>query len=83
MTQSTFALVHGAWHAGWVWDALVPELSVRGHHVLAPDLPCEDPQAGVAEYAAVVTAALGGQSDAVVVGHSLGGPTSPRGCTST
>ena len=77
MTQSTFALVHGAWHGGWAWDALVPELTARGHQVLAPDLPCEDPQAGVAQYAAVVTAALGGQTDAIVVGHSLGGLTIP------
>jgi pimeloyl-ACP methyl ester carboxylesterase len=77
MTQSTFVLVHGAWHAGWVWDALVPELNARGHQVPAPDLACEDPQAGVAEYAAAVTATLGGQSDAVVVGQSLGGLTIP------
>ncbi len=77
MTQLTFALVHGAWHGGWVWDVLVLELTARGHQVVAPDLPCEDPQAGVTEYAAVVTAALGGQTDAVVVGHSLAGLTIP------
>ena len=44
--MTTFALVHGAWHGGWAWDTLAPELAARGHHVLAADLPCEDVDAG-------------------------------------
>ena len=28
---STFALVHGAWHGGWCWERLTPELERRGH----------------------------------------------------
>jgi pimeloyl-ACP methyl ester carboxylesterase len=74
---ATFGLVHGAWHGGWAWDRLRAELEARGHRVVAPDLPCEDPEAGAAEYAAVVRAALGGADDAIVVGHSLGGMTIP------
>lgn len=74
---TTFALVHGAWHGGWCWDGVRAELEARGHRVVAPDLPCEDVDAGVAEYAAVVRDALGGDSDAIVVGHSLGGMTIP------
>jgi pimeloyl-ACP methyl ester carboxylesterase len=74
---ATFALVHGAWHGGWAWDVVRPELESRGHRVVAPDLPCEDVGAGVEEYAAVVRAALGGDEDAIVVGHSLGGLTIP------
>ena len=54
-----------------------PELESRGHRVVAPDLPCEDVDAGVVEYAAVVCDALGGDEDAIVVGHSLGGLTIP------
>jgi pimeloyl-ACP methyl ester carboxylesterase len=77
MTGTTFALVHGAWHGGWAWDALRPELEARGHAVVAPDLPCEDADAGVAQYARIVTDALGGVTDAIVVGHSLGGLTVP------
>ena len=71
--MATFALVHGAWHGGWAWDLLRPELEARGHRVVAPDLPCEDIAAGVVEYAAVVH----GTDDAIVVGHSLGGLTIP------
>jgi len=73
----TFALVHGAWHGAWAWDALIPELEARGHRVVAPDLPCEDVDAGTAEYAGVVIEALDGSDDAIVVGHSLGGMTIP------
>ena len=75
--MATFAFVHGAWHGGWAWDVVRPELESRGHRVVAPDLPCEDVDAGVEEYAAVVRAALGGDEDAIVVGHSLGGLTIP------
>jgi pimeloyl-ACP methyl ester carboxylesterase len=74
---ATYGLVHGAWHGGWAWDPLRVELEARGHRVVAPDLPCEDPAAGLVEYAAVVRAALDGVDDAIVVGHSLGGLTIP------
>jgi hypothetical protein len=69
--MASFSLVHGAWHGGWVWDSLRSELEARGHTVAATDLPCEDVDAGVEEYARVVPAAD------VVVGHSLGGLTIP------
>jgi pimeloyl-ACP methyl ester carboxylesterase len=70
-----FALVHGAWHGGWVWNELAAELELRGHRVVAPDLPCEDVDAGALDYAQVVVDALDGERDAIVVGHSLGGVT--------
>ena len=69
--MATFALVHGAWHVGWAWDALRPELVALGHAASTPDLPCEDVDAGVEEYARVV------QACDVAVGHSLGGLTIP------
>src|SRR5437868_6180217 len=70
--MTTFSLVHGAWGGGWAWDLVRAELEARGHVVHTPDLPCEDVDAGVEEYAAAVPAAD------VVVGHSLGGFTIPH-----
>jgi pimeloyl-ACP methyl ester carboxylesterase len=74
--MTTFALIHGAWHGGWAFERLVPELLARGHDAVAPDLPCEDQEAGASRYADVVEEALVGvDGDVVVVGHSLGGLT--------
>lgn len=69
--MATFSLVHGAWGIGAQWGLVRAELEARGHVVHAPDLPCEDVAAGVAEYAAAVPVAD------IVVGHSLGGFTIP------
>jgi pimeloyl-ACP methyl ester carboxylesterase len=74
----TFALVHGGAHGSWCWARVVDALHEGGHRGIAVDLPCEDDQAGAAEYAAVVSRSLSGIDDAVVVvGHSLGGLTIP------
>src|SRR4051794_30129887 len=42
-----------------------------------PDLPCDDPDAGLHAYADVVSAAIGDAGDVVLVGHSLAGLTVP------
>lgn len=76
--MTTFGLVHGAWHGAWCWELLVAELEQRGHGAVAVDLPCEDPAAGCAAYAAIVAERLpSGDDDVVLVGHSLGGLTIP------
>ena len=75
--MSTFALVHGAWHGAWCWERLTPELEARGHRVVAPDLPSEDPAATFITYADAVEDALAGEDDVVLVGHSLAGQTVP------
>jgi len=80
--MATFALVHGAWFGGWCWTPLAVELRKMGHTVVAPDLPIEDPDAGIADYAAVVEKALDDSrvkpgDDVILVGHSLGGLTIP------
>ncbi|MEA2686970.1 MAG: hypothetical protein QOE93_2165 [Actinomycetota bacterium] len=80
--MSTFALVHGAWFGGWCWTPLAVQLRKLGHTVVAPDLPIEDPNAGVAEYAAAIEQALDRTGsapgdDVILVGHSLAGLVIP------
>jgi pimeloyl-ACP methyl ester carboxylesterase len=74
---STFALVHGGGGSAWDWHLVEPELRERGHDSVAVDLPSDDPAAGWSEYVDAVVGALGGRSDVIVVGHSLGGFTAP------
>ncbi|WP_019135589.1 alpha/beta fold hydrolase [Cellulomonas massiliensis] len=79
---AAFVLIHGAGDVGWYWHLVERELRRRGHDTVAPDLPCEDDTAGVAEYADVVVGAvdaagLAGRDDLVVVAQSFGGFTAP------
>jgi pimeloyl-ACP methyl ester carboxylesterase len=36
--QSTFVLVHGAWHGGWCYGRVAERLRAAGHRVLTPTL---------------------------------------------
>jgi pimeloyl-ACP methyl ester carboxylesterase len=74
---ASFALVHGAWHGAWCWDALAAELRAAGHSVSAAELPMEDLGAGCERYAELVAAACDGAEAPIVVGHSMGGLTIP------
>jgi pimeloyl-ACP methyl ester carboxylesterase len=38
-------LIHGADDAGWSWHLVEAELRARGHDVVAPDFPADDPSA--------------------------------------
>ncbi|HEV2033004.1 MAG TPA: alpha/beta fold hydrolase [Candidatus Dormibacteraeota bacterium] len=73
-----FALVHGAYHGGWCWDALRQELEHDGHATSAVDLPCHDPDAGCERYADEILHSIPKTPQGVVlVGHSLAGLTIP------
>ena len=75
--MSTFALVHGAWHGAWCWERLIEPLEDRGHRVVAPELPSEDTELGLEDYADTIDRALGDADDVVLVPHSLGGLVGP------
>ena len=75
--MSTFAFIHGAGDVGWYWHLVEAHLRVHGHVTVAPDLPVEDDQAGLGEYAEVIVEAIGGRLDAVVVAQSFGGYVAP------
>ncbi|MBJ19352.1 MAG: alpha/beta hydrolase [bacterium] len=78
--MATFVLIHGSMHGAWCWRDLIPEIERRGHVVIAPDLPCEDAEAGLDVYAAVVEEKLSAAprgEELTLVGHSLGSRTVP------
>ncbi|HEX2508760.1 MAG TPA: alpha/beta hydrolase [Miltoncostaeaceae bacterium] len=78
--MATYALIHGAGDVGWYWHLVAADLRARGHDVVAPDLPCEDESAGLADYADVVLEAIGDRDGVVVVAQSFGGYTAPIVC---
>ena len=73
--MALFVFVHGGGDVGATFDLVGDALRARGHDAVAPDLPSEDPDASLEDYAAVVGAAAAGREDVIVVGHSLGGFT--------
>ena len=75
--MATFAFVHGGGDVGWCWHLVERELHGVGHQTVAPDLPCDEPAAGLGDYADAVIDALGDRRDVIVVGHSYGGFTAP------
>jgi pimeloyl-ACP methyl ester carboxylesterase len=79
--MATYVLIHGGGGSAWEWHLVAAELRERGHDVVAVDLPIEDESAGWSEYADTVVDAIGGRTNVVVVGHSLGGFTAPLVCS--
>src|SRR5919201_534684 len=78
--MSTFVLVHGAWHGGWVWDRVAQQLQESGHKVLAPDLPAHGSdrtpagQITLRHYVDHVVSCIDSCAEPVVLaGHSMGG----------
>lgn len=75
--MAIFVLIHGGGGSAWDWHRLAPELAARGHDVVTPELPIEDPSAGFADFRDPVVNAVCDRRDLVVVGHSYGGFTAP------
>ena len=75
--MATFALIHGAADVGWYWHLVEAQLRRRGHDVVAPDLPCDNDDASLDDYADTVVDAIHGRGNLIVVGQSYGGFTAP------
>ncbi|MEL7028937.1 MAG: alpha/beta fold hydrolase [Pseudomonadota bacterium] len=78
--MAQFVLVHGAWHAGWCWEKVVPRLEDRGHAAEVVDLPSHGANPGAKstvdldDYAQHVAETVRAQSaKPILVGHSMGG----------
>jgi pimeloyl-ACP methyl ester carboxylesterase len=79
--MATFVLIHGAGSDSWYWHLVEPELWGMGHDVVAPDLPCDDQAAGLAEYVDTVVGAIGERDrPLILVAQSLAGFTAPLVC---
>jgi pimeloyl-ACP methyl ester carboxylesterase len=76
--MTVFSLVHGGQQGAWCFEPLIAELARRHYAAIAVDLPIDDPDAGLEEYAEVVRASLAAITEPVIVmGHSLGGLVIP------
>jgi pimeloyl-ACP methyl ester carboxylesterase len=78
--MATFVMIHGSGDVGWYWHLVADDLRARRHDVLAPDLPCDDDSAGLAEYTDVIVDAVGAPRDLVVVAQSAGAYVAPLVC---
>lgn len=77
--MSTFVIVPGAWDTPAALAPIIEPLASAGHHVLIVDLPCENVDAMLDDYAEVVRAALPEDlADVVLIGYSFGGFTASR-----
>lgn len=75
--MATALLVHGAWHNGSAWDAVVKDLNSRGVPSAVLDLPghgsTPGPESLEADCIAVAEAVRSVEGPVVLVGHSYGG----------
>lgn len=76
----TYVLLPGAGGDSWYWHRVVPLLRGRGHEVIAPDLPCGDDAAGLAEYADAMVAAIGDRAGVILVAQSMAAFSAPMAC---
>lgn len=75
-----YVLIHGSEHSSWYWHLVVPRLQALGHDAIAVDLPCEDDNAGLEQYAEAVLDWTGPRRGVILVAHSLCGFTAPMVC---
>lgn len=70
--MTTHVLLPGAGGTAWYWHRVVARLQEAGHTALAVDLPGDDPDTGLADYADLVVDAVGDRGDVVLVAQSMG-----------
>jgi pimeloyl-ACP methyl ester carboxylesterase len=76
-SPSAFVLVPGAGGDAWYWSRVVPLLRAAGRDAVAVDLPAADEDAGLADYAELILAAIGERRDVALVAASMGAYSAP------
>lgn len=78
MTQYVF--IHGAWHASWCWEKVIPILQRKGHSAIALDVPSHGAssvpktETSIDSISRHIEEFLAAQpAPSVLVGHSWGG----------
>jgi pimeloyl-ACP methyl ester carboxylesterase len=64
----------------WYWHRVVGLLEHAHRDAIAVDLPGDDENAGLGDYAEIVVRAIGQRNNVILVAHSLGGFTAPLVC---
>ena len=68
--KGTFVLIPGAGGMAWYWHRVAPLLKQAHHEAIAIDLPGDDVNAGLDDYADIAVRAIGEQSNVILVAHS-------------
>ena len=78
----TFVLIPGASGQGSNWHLVADELRSRGHEALPIDLPADDDNKDIPDYADVVLAVIDSRRDVTLVAQSMGAFVVPLVCDS-
>lgn len=79
--NSAFILIPGSGGMAWYWHRVAPILEQAGSEAIAVDLPADDQNAGLNDYAKIVIQAIGKRRDVTLVAQSLGGFTAALVCS--
>src|SRR5829696_5883612 len=78
--MTTFVLLPGAGGDGWYWHLVAPLLRDAGHEAIGVDLPAADDEAGLADYADAIVAAVGERPRVTLVAQSMAAFSAPMAC---
>ena len=82
--RSSYVLVHGTWHGGWVWQEVADRLRAAGHRVYTPTctgcgerLHLAGPEVGLETHITDIVQVLDFEdlNNVILVGHSFSGIT--------
>jgi hypothetical protein len=78
--RASFILVPGAGGMAYYWHRVTPLLEAANQEAIAVELPGDDENAGLPEYADIVLRAIDDRAKVVLVASSLAGFTAPLVC---